>query len=118
MGWLTQNWVWIVVAIGLIWMMRRGGMPGCGMGHAGHGGGSSPSESGTPPAEKPAKPTDPVTGKEVDAQHAITSYYQGQVYYFEDAATRQRFEASPEKYARKAAPAGDGGQRAHRHHGC
>lgn len=115
MNWLTQNWVWIVVAIGLIWMMRRGGMPGCGMGHANHGGGSSGHESNTPPPEKAGKSSDPVSGKEVDIQHAITSYYGGRVYYFESPETRQRFEASPEKYA---SPAASSAQRAHRHHGC
>lgn len=119
MNWLAQNWVWIVVGIGLIWMMRRGGMAGCGMGHAHHGGGSSRTEPGTPPSEKEAgKSTDPVSGKEVDTQHAITSYYQGQAYYFENAETRQRFEAAPEKYARKPATDGERGTRAHRHHSC
>lgn len=54
MSWLTQNWVWIVVAIGLIWMMRRGGMPGCGMGHSGHG-----SEQGKDTAPEPQKPLEP-----------------------------------------------------------
>lgn len=117
MNWLAQNWVWIVVGIGLIWMMRRGGMAGCGMGHAHHGGGSSRTEP--PPSEKEAgKSTDPVSGKEVDTQHAITSYYQGQAYYFENAETRQRFEAAPEKYARKPATDGERGTRAHRHHSC
>ena len=114
MNWLAQNWVWIVVAAGLIWMMRRGGMPGCGMGHAHHGGGTSGTDSGIPPAEKAGRSTDPVSGKAVDTQHAITSYYGGRVYYFESPETRQRFEASPEKYA-SPAPAE---QRPHRHHGC
>ena len=63
MNWLAQNWVWIVVAAGLIWMMRRGGMPGCGMGHAHHGGGTSGTDSGIPPAEKAGRSTDPVSGK-------------------------------------------------------
>lgn len=114
MNWLAQNWVWIVVAVGLIWMMRRGGMPGCGMGHAHHGGGTSGTDSGAPPVEKSGSATDPVSGKAVDTQHAITSYHGGRVYYFESPETRQRFEASPEKYASQAATE----QRPHRHHGC
>src|SRR6266545_4761048 len=107
MNWLSQNWVWIVVGIGLIWLMRRGGMAGCGMGHAHHGAGGSGTQPGSPPSEKPGSSNDPVSGKGVETQHAITSYYQGHVYYFENPETRQRFEASPEKYARNV-PAQNG----------
>ena len=53
MNWLAQNWVWIVVGVGLIWMMRRGGMAGCGMGHSGHG--SERGKDAAPEAQKPAE---------------------------------------------------------------
>lgn len=38
MEWLTNNWVWILVGIGLVWFMSRGhaGMGCCGGGHS-HG---------------------------------------------------------------------------------
>jgi hypothetical protein len=42
MEWLTENWLWILLGIGFMWMLsRRGGM-GCGMGshscgHSQHG---------------------------------------------------------------------------------
>ena len=45
---------------------------------------------------------DPVTRKDVATEHALTSIYQGRIYYFETAENRQRFEASPERYAREA----------------
>lgn len=124
MDWLSQNWVWIVVGIiAVIWFMRRGGMAGCGMGHAHHGGGQSETDSGVPPSPRKDGDSvrtfiDPVSGKGVETQHAITSYYQGQAYYFENPETRQRFEASPEQYARNVPAQGGHGQRAHQHHGC
>ena len=33
MEWLTQNWIWLALAIGMIFMMRRGGAGGCCGGH-------------------------------------------------------------------------------------
>ncbi len=111
MDWISQNWIWIAVAVGLVFLMRRGGLAGCGMGHS-HGSGHADHGTGG----QAQKPTDPVSGMQIDAAHALTTYYGGQVYYFESAETRQRFEASPEKYASQA-PA-TGGQPAHRHHGC
>jgi hypothetical protein len=54
MNWLTQNWVWIALAIGAVWLFSRGGLAGCGMGghgghggHDGHGGGTGPAPGGT-----------------------------------------------------------------------
>ena len=111
MDWISQNWIWIVVAIALVFLMRRGGLAGCGMGHS-HGGGHADHDAGRPLQNS----KEPVSGKDVDTRHAVTSYYSGRVYYFENAETRQRFEASPEKYVSRApAPSG---QPAHRHHGC
>lgn len=34
MDWLSQNWIWLAVGIGIIFFMSRMGMVGCGMGHA------------------------------------------------------------------------------------
>jgi hypothetical protein len=36
MDWLTQNWLWIILLVGMVIVMRRGGLGGCGMGHAHH----------------------------------------------------------------------------------
>lgn len=36
MEWLSQNWIWIVVAVGAVWLfarMRQGGFMGGGRGH-------------------------------------------------------------------------------------
>ena len=110
MNWLSQNWIWIVLAVVVLLMIRRGGMLGSGIGHAhDHGSTSSDDEYSS------AGATDPVSGKPIDKGHASTSVYGGRVYYFESADSRQRFEASPERYARavnERPPA------AHRHRGC
>ncbi len=129
MDWLTQNWVWIALAIGGVWLFRRGGLAGCGMGghgaHAGHGGGAGPAQGGTPSGSDPMrnqgafgtatpeKTVDPISGQEVLTTRALTTVYQGRVFYFENASNRERFEAAPEKYTRDAAPAA----RPHRHYG-
>ncbi len=51
MSWLSQNWIWILLALGMVFMMRRGGM-GCGMGHA-HTDKKTvaPAQAGSQPAE-------------------------------------------------------------------
>ena len=54
MNWLSQNWLWILLAIGVVFMMRRGGM-GCGMGHAHHGPQEGNKSSGGT-TERPAEP--------------------------------------------------------------
>lgn len=113
MSWLMQNWIWIVVAIAVVLLMRRGGLAGCGMGHGHHGGSHGGSTGSTGGEDAPRTATDPVSGKEVSTQHAVTSYYGGRVYYFESTGTRQRFETSPEKYARPDDPPAHGAQ--HRH---
>lgn len=97
MNWLSQNWIWIVVAVAFLFLMRRGGLAGCGMGHS-HGGGHREHDTGS----RSDKSNDPVSGREVDTQHAITAYYGGRVFYFESPGTRQRFEAAPGKYAGSA----------------
>ena len=130
MDWLTQNWVWILLALGAVWLFSRGGLAGCGMGghggHTGHGGRAGPAPGGTssgvagPPRYQdsaggsPEKAVDPISGSEVLTAHALTAGYQGRIFYFESPENRQRFEAAPQKYAPNAAPA----PQQHRHHGC
>jgi YHS domain-containing protein len=136
MNWLLQNWVWVALAIGAVWMFRRGGLAGCGMGgHGSHGGqselmGSSSggmrsgggqtgdvnSPGGEPPvADTAGKAIDPVSGHEVLIAQAVTALYQGRALYFENPVNRQRFEATPAQYTHNMAPAS---QPQHRHRGC
>jgi hypothetical protein len=37
MDWLSQNWIWIALAIGAFLLFRRMGVGGCGMGGCGMG---------------------------------------------------------------------------------
>ena len=53
MEWLSQNWIWILVLIGFVFLMRRGGLGGCGMGHA-HQGTDRNQPGATNEMEKPA----------------------------------------------------------------
>lgn len=114
MSWLSQNWIWIVVGIAIAWyLMSRGahahgghmggGLLG-GMGHGGHGsaGGDEPRQA-PPGANAPEAAIDPVGGQAVRASDALTSIYQGKIYYFASKENRERFEAAPQDYAHKAA---------------
>ena len=117
MNWLLQNWVWVVLALGAVWMFSRGGLAGCGMGgHGGHGGQTGPGGGVPPSADTAAKAIDPVSGHEVLTAHALSAAYQGRILYFESAENRQRFEAAPEQYTRSMAAAPQ--QQQHRRHGC
>ncbi len=126
MSWLSQNWIWILLAVAVAWFaMRRGfgaqgghigghgagGLLG-GMGHGGHGYGGHDGhdrEQGGEPAQTaqesnaPEAAIDPVSGEAVRTQHALTSIYQGKIYYFSSKDNRERFEAAPQDYAHKAA---------------
>jgi YHS domain-containing protein len=115
MQWLTQNWIWIVFIIGIFLLMRRGGM-GCGMGHSGHGGQEQPPSGQDHDHNPPSALKDAVTGEVVSAETALTSAYQGRVYYFASKENRERFEAAPAQYDSSAHDE-SGGHRHHRH-GC
>ena len=72
MNWLSQNWIWILLAVFVLFMLMRrgGGMMGCGMGHARD---DRDRETRIPPAggnADRAAAVDPVTGKPVDKEHA------------------------------------------------
>jgi len=115
MDWLSQNWIWLVFAVGILFMMRRSGM-GCGMGHghSGHGG----STEGHKPGEPPATTRDPVSSEALDSAAALTSVYRGRIYRFASRQNRDRFEAEPERYAAGAASADTDQQHAVHGHGC
>lgn len=112
MEWLTQNWTWIVVAIGFLLLMQRGRAFGRHGATHGTGPGKQVAGSGAPPGAA----LDPVSGKTLRTDGALTTVRRGQVYYFESAGTRRRFEADPEKYADHA-PATET-EHQHRHGGC
>lgn len=113
MEWLSQNWIWIVFAIGIVLLMRRGGI-GRGMGHGGHSHHSHGSADRTNDPDN--RPRDPVSGERVNPEGAVNSTYQGRTFYFASRENRDKFEASPAQYASSAASQ-DEGHRHHRH-GC
>jgi len=116
MNWLAQNWLWILLAVGVLFVLGRSGHHGRrgygyhgghggslgsgGFGHAGHSAGDGSGDRSTHSTD-PKIAIDPVTRHDVATDHAATSVYQGRIYYFETAESRQRFEASPEQYARE-----------------
>jgi YHS domain-containing protein len=134
MGFMALNWLWIVIAIGLAFYFfrRNSGKTASGEGtdsrksldgprpheDAGHGvQPASVSDVNTPDAA-----IDSVSGKPLSTAGALTSVHLGKVYYFSNKENRDRFEASPEEFAEKAAGhavPGSDAQPEHRHrHGC
>lgn len=115
MNWLTQNWVLVLFAVAIAWFFfrgrlgshsgRHGGLLG-GMGHGGSGasygnhGGHTDSRAAD---NAPEAAVDPVGGEAVRSAQALTSVYQGKIYYFASKENRDRFEAAPQEYARNAA---------------
>lgn len=104
MRWLAQNWMLIVFAIGILLLMRRGGMR-----RHGHAHGDS-RHGGHDRVDNQSK--DPVSGEKVNPETAVNVMYQGRVYYFASRENREKFEASPAQYAASAA------DHHHRRHGC
>ena len=134
MDWLSQNWVWVAVAIGVAFYFLRGSLGAHagghggglleGMGHGGHAGGGG---HGEPPdsramANAPEAAVDAVSGAALRTAQALTSLYQGKIYYFASKENSDRFEAAPQDYAAKAAghPVGaaEAPQDPPRRHGC
>lgn len=131
MDWLAQNWLWIVLIVAAAYFFlghRRGprsyghhGYPGSsGASGAGQGGYEGGGTSGEPPQQtgRVTSAIDPVTRKDVSTATAFTSVYRGRIYYFETAESRQRFEASPEQYAREELGhlTGQAGNSSEQHH--
>ncbi len=141
MNWLSQNWMWIALAVGIAWWLMRGGLAGHGErhghqdgaggllgglgGHHRHGahrGGRddrrSPTQVGTP-----GEAVDPIGGETVRTSQALTSVYRGRIHYFASRQNRHRFEAAPDEFAQQAAGhplrAADAmSRRTRRRHGC
>ncbi len=124
MEWLTQNWIFVIGAIGLFWLMRRGGM-GCGHGggdhhrrtaHDGHDDQHRTHDDGGSPAQPPAQIMDPVSGQPIDPRTAVASVHRGAPVYFASRANRDRFETSPEDFPVSKSPTS--GAQHHRRGGC
>lgn len=114
MNWLAQNWLWIVLGVVVLAVLNRGTRyRRQSLGHP---------CNDIPEVPEPAdRAVDPVTNKTISTAGAVTSLYQGRVYYFESAENRQRFEASPGHYVREAPARRTAGHdaRGHRHgRGC
>ena len=118
MDWLSQNWIWVLVGLGLVFYLFRGGMHGLGGHGAGHGGligmghehpgmsadtgGAAQQPDARASANAPEAAIDPVSGEAVRTAQALTSIYQGKIYFFGSKESRERFEAAPQDYAPKA----------------
>lgn len=109
MTWLSQNWIWIALAIVAALYFggaRRGHASGRGglVGHTGQIGHGADVErpDSRPGASPPQAAVDPVGGEAVRISNALTSLYEGRIYYFSSKETRDRFEAAPQEYAHNA----------------
>jgi YHS domain-containing protein len=68
---------------------------------------------------------DPVSQRMLPAATTVASVYQGHIYYFEDRANRDVFEAEPEKYlagsqaiGQQISASGKSSDHSHQGHGC
>lgn len=113
MEWFSQNWIWVALGIGALFLMTR--MGGCGMGRSAshrHGDGDGHEQGSSeeaPPAagNRPGTMFDPVSGHGFAASATpISTVYGGRGYYFESRENRDAFESAPEKYLAGAPAAG------------
>ena len=133
MDWLSQNWIWIALAVGAFFLMSRmhgmGSMGGCGTGRSARDNHPADTEDNVPPApgNRPGSLFDPVSGRAFAAGNApISTVYRGRAYYFESRDDRDAFEAEPERYLAATGAAGQaiGSEEAYRdrprrrHGGC
>ena len=117
MNWLVQNWYWAVLAVGLVgyWLIWSGRRRADALSHTQHGmlagsthlehgalssGEEERGQSGYQPARAdiPGAAFDLVSGMAVKISDAVTSVYQGRVFYFASRENRDRFEQAPERY--------------------
>lgn len=119
MHWFVQNWIWILLAVGLFFLMRRGG---CGMGggmkgHENHGGdGGNMSHDHADENQSAGTVIDPINKAVLDVETALTSAYNGKIYYFGSVENQAAFELDPDQYS--SAEKIDLQPQRKRHHGC
>jgi len=129
MEWLTQNGIWIALAVAAFFLFRHripGGLLGSlGHNHGGHSGlgGQVEHPDTNSSSIAPQASVDPVNGEPVRTDKALTSLYQGRIYYFATKENHDRFEAAPQEFAQKAAghavnPTEVAEHRPRRRHGC
>ena len=105
MDWLSQNWIWIAIAIGGVYFMTRMHGMGGGMGRSMRRG---QADEAPPDQGRSLGITfDPVSRHAVaPGGSAASAVYHGRAYYFENREDRDTFEADPEKYIASAPEAG------------
>lgn len=119
MQWLTQNWLWIVLIIGIFMFMHRAGIRR-GVAH-GHSHDSDVHALRQPEIadrhdDANVLPKDPVSGEAVNTETALNTMYQGRVYYFASRENRGAFEASPARYGARVGERDE--EHRHHRHGC
>lgn len=100
MAWLSQNWLWVAIAIGFFYLMTRmhGGGHGMSRSFGYRGGGRNDPPAGDRSLGRDIA-VDPVSRRAVATGGAtISAVYQGRAYYFESREDRDAFEKEPEKY--------------------
>ena len=94
-----QSLIYFLVVAGLFLFMMRFGCGAHVMGHGRHHGRSGRSND-EGQQQPPARATDPVCGMTVETASAKPSLHQGRAYYFCSTTCRDKFEASPQAYAK------------------
>lgn len=109
-----QTVLYLLFWAALFFVMMRFGCGAHIMGHGGHGHRGSHEGTGDR-LQEPATAIDPVCGMTVATPGAKSSIHQGKAYYFCSADCRDKFEATPQRFAGgNAAPTAEGGH----HHGA
>lgn len=124
MNWVSQNWIWIALAVGAFFFMTRMGRRG--MGRSMRHNQGTVQDGLSPDVEaSPRTVFDPVSKHSVVGGTTISSIYRDRAYYFENRENREAFEAAPEKYVAGMASAGqeigagrDNDRPRHHRHGC
>ncbi|MBS0324928.1 MAG: YHS domain-containing protein [Proteobacteria bacterium] len=97
------------------------------LGHAGHGGDAGDDRGDAQPggagANVPEAALDPVSGEAVSTARALTSVYEGRIYFFASKENRERFEAAPQEFFQRTSGhpmqrAETAYERPHRRGGC
>ena len=92
-----ESLIYFLVVAGLFLFMMRFGCGAHVMGHRHGGSGRSDHDSHQDP---PARAIDPVCGMTVETASARPSLHRGRAYYFCSATCRDKFESSPQTYAK------------------